>query len=113
VALDLKGDYAAAREHLQKAIDVAPADQKNRALRVMAFSYAFEIDATEAEKYGKQVFDALMRSRTSRRRPEWPTNWRASSSSRAISSTTRCNGKCSWRSVSSSRALKWPPRIPR
>ena len=27
VALDLKGDYAAAREHLKKAIDVAPADQ--------------------------------------------------------------------------------------
>ena len=36
VALDLKGDYTAAREHLKKAIDVAPADQKNRALRVMA-----------------------------------------------------------------------------
>ena len=59
VALDLKGDYAAAREHL-KAIDVAPADQKNRALRVMAFSYAFESNAAEAEKYEKQVFDALM-----------------------------------------------------
>ena len=41
VALDLKGDYAAAREHLTEAIEVAPADQKNRALRVMAISYAF------------------------------------------------------------------------
>jgi tetratricopeptide (TPR) repeat protein len=60
VALDLKGDYAAAREHLTKAIDVAPADQKNRALRVMAFSYAFESKSAEAEKYEKQVFDALM-----------------------------------------------------
>jgi len=60
VALDLKGDYAAARVHLKKAIEVAPADQKNRALRVMAFSYAFESNATEAEKYEKQVFDALM-----------------------------------------------------
>ena len=30
VALDLKGDYAAAREHLKKAIEVAPGDQKNR-----------------------------------------------------------------------------------
>src|ERR1700675_2101199 len=60
VALDLKGDYAAAREHLNKAIDVAPADQKNRALRVMAFSYAFESNAAEAEKYERQVFDALM-----------------------------------------------------
>jgi tetratricopeptide (TPR) repeat protein len=60
VALDLKGDYKAAREHLQKAIDVAPADQKNRALRVMAFSYAFESKAGQAEKYEKQVFDALL-----------------------------------------------------
>ena len=60
VALDLKGDYAAAREHLKKAIEVAPADQKNRALRVMAFSYAFESNSAEAEKYEKQVFDALM-----------------------------------------------------
>src|SRR5882757_8433196 len=60
VALDLKGDYAGAREHLKKAIDVAPADQKNRALRVMAFSYAFESNAAEAEKYEKQAFDALV-----------------------------------------------------
>ncbi len=60
VALDLKGDYAAARAHLKKAIDVAPADQKNRALRVMAFSYAFESNAAEAEKYEKQAFDALV-----------------------------------------------------
>ncbi len=63
VALDLKGDYAAAREHLKKAIEVAPPDQKNRALRVMAFSYAFESNSAEAEKYEKQVFDALMRQR--------------------------------------------------
>jgi tetratricopeptide (TPR) repeat protein len=60
VALDLQGDYAAARKHLQKAIDVAPPDQKNRALRVMAFSYAFEGDAAEAEKYEKQAFEALI-----------------------------------------------------
>jgi tetratricopeptide (TPR) repeat protein len=60
MALDLKGDYAAAREHLKKAIDVAPADQKNRALRVMASSYAFEGNSKEAEKYEKQAFDALI-----------------------------------------------------
>src|SRR6478752_7595806 len=60
IALDLKGDYAAGREHLKKAIDVAPADQKNRAVRVMAFSYAFEGNSAEAEKYEKQVFDALL-----------------------------------------------------
>ena len=60
MALDLKGDYAAAREHLKKAIDVAPADQKNRALRVLAVSYAFEGKSAEAEKYEKPVFDALV-----------------------------------------------------
>lgn len=60
IALDLKGEYAAAREHLKAAIDVAPADQKNRALRVMAVSYGFESNAAEAEKYEKQVFDAQM-----------------------------------------------------
>jgi tetratricopeptide (TPR) repeat protein len=60
IALDLKGDYAAAREHLKEAIDVATPDQKNRALRVMAFSYAFESNAAEVEKYEKQAFDALL-----------------------------------------------------
>jgi len=60
MALDLKGDYAAAREHLRKAIEVAPAEQKSRALRVMAFSYAFESKSDEAEKYEKQVFDAQL-----------------------------------------------------
>jgi tetratricopeptide (TPR) repeat protein len=60
IALDLKGDYAAGREHLQKAIELASPDQKNRALRVMAVSYAFESNSAEAEKYEKQVFDALL-----------------------------------------------------
>lgn len=60
VALDLKGEYGPAREHLKKAIDAAPADQKNRAMRVMAFSYAFEGNVAEAEKYEKPVFDAQM-----------------------------------------------------
>jgi tetratricopeptide (TPR) repeat protein len=60
VALDLKGEYAEARKHLQKAIDVAPVDEKNRALRAMAFSYAFESNSGEAEKYEKQVFDVLV-----------------------------------------------------
>jgi len=60
IALDLKGDYAAAREHLKKAIAVASPDQKNRAMRTMAVSYAFESNSKEAEKYEKPVFDALV-----------------------------------------------------
>lgn len=60
IALDLKGDYAAAREHLNKAIEVASPDQRNRALRVMAVSYAFESNSADAERYEKRVFDALV-----------------------------------------------------
>lgn len=60
MALDLTGDYAGAREHLTKAIDAAPAEQKNRALRMMAVSYAFEGKSKDAEKYEKQAFDSLM-----------------------------------------------------
>jgi tetratricopeptide (TPR) repeat protein len=60
ISLDLKGDYTAAREHLKKAIEVATPDQKNRAMRVMAVSYAFESNSAEAEKYEKPVFDSLV-----------------------------------------------------
>jgi len=57
VALDLKGDYAAAREHLSKAIEVAPSDLKPQALRTMAVSYAFESDAFKASEPEMQVFN--------------------------------------------------------
>jgi len=60
IALDLKGDYAAAREHLKEAIAVASPDQKNRAMRTMAVSYAFERNSKDAEKFEKPVFDALV-----------------------------------------------------
>lgn len=56
--LDLQGDYAEAREHLAKAIDLAPADSKAQALRAMAFSYAFEGNANKAAEYETQVFNA-------------------------------------------------------
>jgi tetratricopeptide (TPR) repeat protein len=58
IALDLKGNYAEAREHLTKAIELAPANAKQQALRTMAFSYAFEGNASEAAKFEQQVFDA-------------------------------------------------------
>ena len=63
IALDLKGNYAEAREHLTKAIEAAPADAKQQALRTMAFSYAFEGNAGEAAKFEQQVFDARMFAR--------------------------------------------------
>jgi len=58
VALDLKGNYSEAREHLAKAIDVAPEDSKPQAWRTMAFSYAFEGNASKASEFEQKVFDA-------------------------------------------------------
>jgi tetratricopeptide (TPR) repeat protein len=57
IALDLKGDYAAAREHFTQVIDLAPADSKLQARRAMAISYAFEGKGDEAAKFEQQVFD--------------------------------------------------------
>src|SRR5258708_15012608 len=60
MALDLKGDYAEAREHFTKAIEVAPADSKAQALRSLAVSYAFEGDAFNAAKFELQVFNTRL-----------------------------------------------------
>jgi len=63
IALDLKGNYADARQHLTKAVEIAAADAKQQALRTMAFSFAFEGNATGAAKFEQQVFDARMFAR--------------------------------------------------
>ncbi|PYX48913.1 MAG: hypothetical protein DMG79_10535 [Acidobacteria bacterium] len=60
MALDLKGDYAAAREHFTKAIEVAPADSKAQALRSMAVSYAFEGNTYKAAEFEMQVFNTRL-----------------------------------------------------
>ncbi len=60
IALDLKGEYAAAREHLAKAIEVAPSDSKAQAYRTMAVSYAFESNAYKAADSEMQVFNARL-----------------------------------------------------
>ena len=60
IALDLKGNYTEARQHLAKAIETAPVGAKQQALRAMAFSYAFEGNANETAKFEQQVFDARM-----------------------------------------------------
>ena len=58
IALDLEGDYTEARKQLMAAIEFAPADAKQQALRAMAISYAFEGNAAEASKFEQQVIDA-------------------------------------------------------
>jgi tetratricopeptide (TPR) repeat protein len=60
--LDLEGQYAEARQHLQKAIEIAPEEDRNTALSTMAQSYAFEGKAAEAAKYYQQVFDRQMKA---------------------------------------------------
>jgi tetratricopeptide (TPR) repeat protein len=60
IALDLKGNYAAAREHFTKAIDVAPPDSKAQALRSMAISYAFQNDGASAERFETEVYNARL-----------------------------------------------------
>jgi tetratricopeptide (TPR) repeat protein len=60
IALDLKGDYPAAREHFTKAIDAAPPDSKAQALRSMAISYAFQNDGADAERFEAEVYNARL-----------------------------------------------------
>lgn len=58
IALDLKGDYAEARTHLARAIELASPDNRAQALTAMAVSYAFEARAADAARYYQQVFDS-------------------------------------------------------
>ncbi len=60
IALDLKGNYTEAREQFSKAIELAPPESKQQALRAMAMSYAFEKNAAAAAKYEQQLFDGRL-----------------------------------------------------
>lgn len=55
--LDVDGKYAEARQHIQKAIDLAPESGQNAALSTMGVAYAFEGNAAESAKYYQKVFD--------------------------------------------------------
>ena len=59
-ALDLKGEYAAALEHLNKAVEYAPPDSKVQALRTLAVSYAFQGDSFKASEPEIQVFNTRL-----------------------------------------------------
>jgi tetratricopeptide (TPR) repeat protein len=61
-ALDLQGQYAAARGELQHAIELAPEASKNESLTAMAISFAFEAKADEAARYYQRVYDAAMQA---------------------------------------------------
>jgi Flp pilus assembly protein TadD len=57
-ALDLRGDHAAARRHIEQAISLATDETRNGALMAMAISWAFESKAAEAARYYQRVFDS-------------------------------------------------------
>lgn len=55
--LDLEGKYGEARQHIQKAIELAPETGQNAALSTMGVAYAFEGRAAESATYYQKVFD--------------------------------------------------------
>lgn len=60
ITLDLLGQYEEARTHLTKAIDAARPEDKPRAQRTMAMSYAFERNCDGAEKYQAPVYESYL-----------------------------------------------------
>lgn len=60
VVFDLKGDYPEAHRHLAKAIDIATPETRERALRTMAMSYAFECNVGEVGRLEQQIFGMRM-----------------------------------------------------
>jgi tetratricopeptide (TPR) repeat protein len=57
IALDLLGRYAEARQHLTRAIALAPPEAKVNALDAMAVSFAFEGKADQGAPFYQQAFD--------------------------------------------------------
>jgi tetratricopeptide (TPR) repeat protein len=60
LVLDLKLQFAEARSHLSKALELAPDDAKVQVMNALAVSYAFEGDAKEAASFYQKVFDGQM-----------------------------------------------------
>jgi Flp pilus assembly protein TadD len=64
IVLDLLGRYADARPHFAKAIDLAESRQdKSRAQRAMAMSYAFEGDCAGAARYEQPQYDTAIEAK--------------------------------------------------
>lgn len=56
-ALDLDGQYARAREHFQRAIELAPEASTEQTLRMMGIAWTFVGDAPRAAPYFEQVYE--------------------------------------------------------
>ena len=60
LVLDLKLQFADARAHLSKALELAPDDAKVQVMNALAVSYAFEGNAKEAASFYQKIFDGQM-----------------------------------------------------
>jgi tetratricopeptide (TPR) repeat protein len=61
IVLDLMGQYAEARKYLARAIDLARTpEERSRARRTMAMSYAFERDCAGAERYEAPLYEEYL-----------------------------------------------------
>ena len=60
LVLDLKLQFADARTHLSKALELAPDEAKPQVMNALAVSYAFEGNAKEAASFYQKVFDGQM-----------------------------------------------------
>ena len=58
--LDLKLQFAGARTHLTKALELAPDEAKAQVMNALAVSYAFEGNAKEAASFYQKIFDKQM-----------------------------------------------------
>jgi len=57
IGLDIKGDYAAARKHLEQALTLADEEDKDPAITALAVSYVFAGDVKNAARQYQKLFD--------------------------------------------------------
>ena len=57
IALDIKGQYAEARRHLDQAITLAPDDARDPAFAAMAVAYVFAGDVSSAARAYQKLYD--------------------------------------------------------
>jgi tetratricopeptide (TPR) repeat protein len=62
IALDLQSEYAKARVHLERALELASDETRPQAISALGVSYAFERNAASAAKYYQDLFDVSMKA---------------------------------------------------
>ena len=60
--LDLQGQHARARRHLEEAVTLATEEDRVMALAALGISYAFESKPDEAARYYQRAYDAQMQA---------------------------------------------------